>query len=195
LPVIAQKRRLIGLRNAPYARPETEHDGRISRALRLVRAEIAWNRFGTFVKPISELKRESSNAGSIRAGQQDDHESCSNGHPPQIPRGQHEDRAEGRRTKTWNLPDGLHCSIIGTCLTAVELRAFLRKFNLLPDGIISDHDIHIAAICAADRRETLAKHINKILDIRHKAIIHQFSKAREALEPVTRACPPPRMFM
>lgn len=86
-------------------------------------------------------------------------------------------KSEGRRTKIWNLPDALHCSIIGTCLTSGELRSLLRKFNFLPGGTITDHDIHVAAIHAAGQPSVLAKQINKILDLRHRTIIHQFSRA------------------
>jgi hypothetical protein len=71
----------------------------------------------------------------------------------------------------------VHCSIIGTCLTASELRTLLSKFNYLPSGTVSDHDVHVASIHAAGQPGLLAKRINKILDLRHRRIIHQFSGA------------------
>jgi hypothetical protein len=50
------------------------------------------------------------------------------------PTGRESDKSKGRRTKIRNLPNALHCSIIGTCLTASELRELLRKLNFLPGG-------------------------------------------------------------
>lgn len=82
-----------------------------------------------------------------------------------------------RRTKLWEFNTNLHCSIIGTCLSTVELRQLLRKMGLAPaDG--SDHDLHSAAVGLAARHDKASKLLNKALDERHRIAIHQFAKAR-----------------
>ena len=35
--------------------------------------------------------------------------------------------ATGQRTKLWEISDSFHCSIIGTCLTAAELRKIMAR--------------------------------------------------------------------
>ena len=37
--------------------------------------------------------------------------------------------AKGRRCKIWDIAPSLHCSIIGTCLSAAELRQFFTKLG------------------------------------------------------------------
>ncbi len=81
-----------------------------------------------------------------------------------------------RRTKLWEFNTNLHCSIIGTCLSAAELRQLLKKVGLAPSDS-SDHDLHSAAVSLAERHDKAAKLLNKALDERHRIAIHQFAKA------------------
>lgn len=80
-----------------------------------------------------------------------------------------------RRTKIWELAATLHCSIVGTCLTTAELRAILRKFKLGDGDTPSDHAAHALAVGAVDKRDMLAKQIQKALDRRHAAAIARAS--------------------
>jgi hypothetical protein len=72
-----------------------------------------------------------------------------------------------RRTKLWEFNTNLHCSIIGTCLSAAELRQLLKKVGLAPSDS-SDHDLHSAAVSLAERHDKAAKLLNKALDERHR---------------------------
>lgn len=87
------------------------------------------------------------------------------------------DHAEGARGKIWQLAATLHCSIIGTCLTTVELRALLRKFKATVTEKPTDHDLHGIAVSAAGTRSPLSKQIQKALDRRHGSVIRRFAKA------------------
>lgn len=81
-----------------------------------------------------------------------------------------------RRTKLWEFNGNLHCSIIGTCLSAAELRQVLRKLSLAsPDS--TDHELHRVAVSLCGRHEKPAKLLNKALDERHRIAINQFGKA------------------
>src|SRR5262245_35196645 len=71
-----------------------------------------------------------------------------------------------RRTRIWEFDSSLHCSIIGTCLTTVELRHLLGK--LAAAGTASDHDLHACGVMLAGRRGTGAKLLQKALDRRHR---------------------------
>lgn len=81
-----------------------------------------------------------------------------------------------RRTKIWEFNTNLHCSIIGTCLSTVELRQILKKLGLAPPDS-TDHDLHGTAVTLAARHDGAAKLLNKALDNRHRLAITQFAKA------------------
>ena len=80
-----------------------------------------------------------------------------------------------RRTKIWEFNTNLHCSIIGTCLSAAELRQILKKLGLAaPDS--TDHELHGTAVGLAGRHDKAAKLLNKALDERHRLAIARFAK-------------------
>jgi hypothetical protein len=87
------------------------------------------------------------------------------------------DLASAKRAKIWELSSTLHCSIVGTCLTASELRRFFIRFGDGDARTASDHDLHGLGVVAASRREDGGKLLNKALDKRHEAAIRRFAKA------------------
>jgi len=52
--------------------------------------------------------------------------------------------AKGRRCKIWDIAPSLHCSIIGTCRSAAELRQFFTKLGDTDAKMASDN-IRMAA--------------------------------------------------
>jgi hypothetical protein len=87
------------------------------------------------------------------------------------------DSRNQQRSKIWDISPNLHCSIIGTCLTAAELRQFLLKMGETDARTATDHSLHSRGVLAAGRRDTAGKLLNKVLDKRHEALIKRFSKA------------------
>jgi hypothetical protein len=84
--------------------------------------------------------------------------------------------AAPRRTKIWEFSTHLHCSIIGTCLSTVELRQILKKCGMAAQGC-TDHELHGIAVSLAGRQDDAARHLHKALDHRHKLVVNQFAKA------------------
>ncbi|MFC0407001.1 DUF2325 domain-containing protein [Roseomonas elaeocarpi] len=82
-----------------------------------------------------------------------------------------------RRRKLWELSDQFHCSIIGTCLSAAELRKLLCKLNPA-HARETDHVLHGAAVGLAERHDTAGKMLHKALDARHAAATNRFARAR-----------------
>jgi hypothetical protein len=82
-----------------------------------------------------------------------------------------------RRTKIWELSNHLHCSIVGTCLSTVELRQVLSKAGMAVDGA-SDHDLHGQGVLLANLRDGRGKLLHKALDKRHRLVIGRFEKAK-----------------
>jgi hypothetical protein len=83
----------------------------------------------------------------------------------------------GRRAKIWDLSGHLHCSIVGTCLTAHELRQVFVRLGDADARAASDHALHGRGVRAASRRDEGGKFLHKTLDKRHEAAIRRFGKA------------------
>ncbi len=84
-----------------------------------------------------------------------------------------------QRTRIWELAPILHCSIIGTCLSASELHHLLVQLEVTDAEIATDHDLHGHGVWLAARRESGAKLLQKALDRRHRLSINQFAKAKD----------------
>lgn len=85
--------------------------------------------------------------------------------------------AKGRRSRIWDIAPTLHCSIIGTCLSASELRQFFIKLGDADARTASDHTLHSSGVRAAGKHDLVGKLLNKALDNRHEAAIRRFAKA------------------
>jgi hypothetical protein len=85
-----------------------------------------------------------------------------------------------RRTRIWELSSHLHCSIVGTCLSTVELRQVLSKAKMVEGA--SEHDLHGQGVLLASLRDGRAKLLHKALDHRHRAVIGRFEPASTADE-------------
>jgi hypothetical protein len=87
--------------------------------------------------------------------------------------------AKGRRSKIWDA-SSLHCSVIGTCLSAAELRQFFAKLGDTDARMASDNILHGRGVRAAGKHDLVGKLLNKMLDNRHEASIRRFAKASSA---------------
>jgi hypothetical protein len=90
--------------------------------------------------------------------------------------------AKGRRSKLWDIAPSLRCSIIGTCLSAAELRQFFVKLGEPTAKTASDHTLHSFGVNAAGKHDLIGKLLNKALDNRHEAAIRRFSKASSSAQ-------------
>lgn len=86
-----------------------------------------------------------------------------------------------RRAKIWELSRYLHCSIIGTCLSTVELRHILAKSGFVTDSVC-DHELHGKGVTVAGQTDVAGKLLNKALDRCHRQAINQFGKAKNAAD-------------
>jgi hypothetical protein len=85
-----------------------------------------------------------------------------------------------RRAKLAELDSHLHCSIIGTCLSTVELRKLVPKFTALDRQHASDLDIHHAAVELAIEGGEGAKALHKALEARYAGAVRKFDTAAHA---------------
>lgn len=92
------------------------------------------------------------------------------------------DPRTSRRAKIWDISPALHCSIIGTCITAAELRQLFVKFGDADAKTITDHVLHSRGVRAAGQHDVAGKLLHKLLDNRHETAIKRFTKATTAEE-------------
>jgi uncharacterized protein DUF2325 len=85
-----------------------------------------------------------------------------------------------QRTRIWDLHHSLYCSIIGTCLTTAELRAILLRLHVHGAETADDHGIHQLGVKLVSGPKAGAKHLQKALDRRHKVMLNQCAKAKDA---------------
>src|SRR5262249_6149327 len=64
------------------------------------------------------------------------------------------------RTRIWEFGVNLHCSILGTCLSAAELRHIVAKVDASA-AAASDHEAHMRGVALAARREGGARLLQK----------------------------------
>src|SRR6201999_3906815 len=88
-------------------------------------------------------------------------------------------KALKRRARIWELSSNLHCSIIGTCLSAGELRRLLVKLKVAGAETVNEHDLHMLGVLLAERPQEGGKLLQKTLDRRHQSAINQFAKAKD----------------
>ncbi|MCC7046455.1 MAG: DUF2325 domain-containing protein [Alphaproteobacteria bacterium] len=76
----------------------------------------------------------------------------------------------------------LHCSVIGTCLVAAELRGLLKRLGVAGAESLSDHELHGKGVALAGDSATSGKLLHKALDRRHQNAVARFARARSADE-------------
>lgn len=87
-----------------------------------------------------------------------------------------------KRLKLWQMPQYMHCPIIGTCLTMAELRKVQRQSGLeLPPGH-SDYHLHTCLVGLAKQNSPASRRINKLLDAKYGRWIKAYGKLTSAQE-------------
>ena len=90
--------------------------------------------------------------------------------------------APSRRRTLWEIRDGYHCSICGTCLSFAELRKIAARAGLCfePDG--TEHGIHGHFVQLASKPGHVSKLMQKILDRKYRSAVGRFRRAKSESE-------------
>lgn len=88
-----------------------------------------------------------------------------------------------KRRRLWEMTDGWHCSVIGTCLTLSDLRSLGRKLKLqIDEAFPQDYQLHGFFASEAAKHEKAAKLLNKLLDKRHTLAIRRTRQLSDVAE-------------
>ncbi len=86
------------------------------------------------------------------------------------------------RTKLWNLPAQLLCSVIGTCLGTAELRKLVMRCSGGQFKQTSDLEIHEEGVRLATNPEPGGRVLHKAIDQRYLATVKRFDRANTPSE-------------
>lgn len=82
-----------------------------------------------------------------------------------------------RRKKLWEIGEGHHCSILGTCLRRTDLRRFAKKKIFKVESGASDYQIHLELVGFAASRNPKSRAMHKFLDGRYRAAVKRYAAA------------------
>ena len=102
---------------------------------------------------------------------------CSGLHGPERA-GAPEPAPTSRRRLLWEIRDGYHCSICGTCLSFAELGKIAGKAGLRFEPGESEHGIHGHFVQLAAKPGRVAKLIQKVLDRKYRNAVERFRRAK-----------------
>jgi hypothetical protein len=88
-----------------------------------------------------------------------------------------------KRTRLWELDAHLHCAVIGTCLSATELRKLGQKCRApYGDGAQGDYKLHSYMVGLARHSHGAGKVLHKYLERKYARNIKAFSLASSPIE-------------
>ena len=87
-----------------------------------------------------------------------------------------------RRRTLWEIWDGYHCSICGTCLSFAELRKIAAKAGLCFEPDETEHGIHGHFVQLGSKQGRVSKLMQKILDRKYRNAVERFRRAKSESE-------------
>ena len=87
-----------------------------------------------------------------------------------------------RRRMLWEIWDGYHCSICGTCLSFAELGRIAAKAGIQFESDESEHGIHGHFVQLSAKGGRVAKVTHKVLDRKYRNAIERFRRAKTEVQ-------------
>jgi hypothetical protein len=78
-----------------------------------------------------------------------------------------------RRLKLWEVKPGMHCSIVGTCLSHDDLLLVARRARMQMAAGTPDYDVHAYFVTESTKEGTLSRAMQKVLDDRHAGAVRK----------------------
>ncbi len=82
------------------------------------------------------------------------------------------------KRRLWDLPHKFHCPVIGTCLHVDELRRLAQKAGCASRPDLSDFEVHVSFVAAADTKNALSLATQRVLERKYAKVVKRFSRAR-----------------
>lgn len=97
-------------------------------------------------------------------------------------------RCSGFRKRIWDIYNGYHCSIVGTCLRREELRKIAKKKVYALNLETTDFELHTAMVGLASENSARAKALHTYLDTKYQSAVIRYSRIKtdDAIETLWR---------
>jgi hypothetical protein len=82
------------------------------------------------------------------------------------------------RRSWWQIPETLHCPVIGTCLTMAEQRSILKKAHISTGGL-GDHEIHGLLVQSGHAESQVARRVQRTLERKYRSEIQAWGSYDE----------------
>lgn len=89
-------------------------------------------------------------------------------------------RSPTARRKLWEIAHKHHCPVIGTCLHVDELRQVAKKTGCTSRHPLSDYEVHVSFVSAADEKNALSVALQRLLERKYAAAVKRFARAKSA---------------
>ncbi len=81
-----------------------------------------------------------------------------------------------RRYELWEIPGGLQCSILGTCLSHEDLVRMAGRMRLAVEEGAADYEVHAYFVREASRRGEISRALQKELDRRFEGLLRRVGR-------------------
>jgi hypothetical protein len=97
-------------------------------------------------------------------------------------------RGSGFRKRIWDIYNGYHCSIVGTCLRREELRKLAKKKAFGLDEEAGYFALHTATVALAAENSARAKALHNLLDTKYQSAVIRYARVKtdDAIETLWR---------
>lgn len=87
-------------------------------------------------------------------------------------------RSPTARRKLWEISHKHHCPVIGTCLHVDELRQVAKKSGWTSPQRLSDYEVHVAFVSAANDKNPLSLALHRLLERKYASVVKRFARAK-----------------
>ena len=82
----------------------------------------------------------------------------------------------GKRLKLWEIAGGMHCSIIGTCLSHEDLMSLARRCRLNVPASLPAYEVHSFFVTRGSQDGPVARSLHKLLDNKFEGLIRKVGR-------------------
>lgn len=83
-----------------------------------------------------------------------------------------------KRIRLWEVPDNIHCSIVGTCASVQDLRKIAGKVGIEVSEQHADYEIHGHFVTETTKNSPFTRAFSKMLDNRYEGAVRKFGRTK-----------------
>ncbi len=84
-----------------------------------------------------------------------------------------------RRIKLHEIPENVHCSIVGTCASVTDLRRLANRLSVVIDADAADYEIHGYFVAESTKNGPFTRLFQKMMDERYTGAVRRVGRTRD----------------